>query len=86
MKNIAEIKQKLDSTFESHQPDLEVESQVNKRTFYPFQRYDIREDLIISYQFSQVRELTVRQEIDTDDLKDSISELYSSVLALKLQS
>lgn len=83
VENIAEIKQKLDAIFESYQPDPEAELQVNKRTFYPFQKHNIRDDLIISYQFSQVRELTVRQEIDTDDLKDSVSELYSSVFGFK---
>ncbi|EPK1708291.1 hypothetical protein JHZ77_004176, partial [Acinetobacter baumannii] len=55
----------------------------NKRTFYPFRKNDIREDLIISYQFSQVRELTVRQEIDASDLKDGISEMYSQVFGFK---
>lgn len=83
VENINEIKEKLDSIFEDYQPNPELESQVNKRTFYPFQRHDIREDLIISYQFSQVRELTVRQEIDTDDLKDSISDLYNLVFGFK---
>lgn len=83
VENITDIKQKLDTIFENYQPDVEAELQVNKRTFYPFQKHDIRDDLIISYQFSQVRELTVRQEIDTDDLKDSVSELYSSVFGFK---
>lgn len=83
VKNIDEIKKKLDTIFEKYQPNPEIESQVNKRTFYPLRRNDIREDLIISYQFSQVRELTVRQEIDSSDLKDNISELYSQVFGFK---
>lgn len=83
VENIEEIKEKLDTIFENYQPNPEIESQVNKRTFYPLQRKNIREDLIISYQFSQVRELTVRQEIDSSDLKDTISEVYSQVFGFK---
>lgn len=81
--NIDEIKAKFDTIFANYEPNPELESQVNKRTFYPLQRTDIRDDLIVSYQFSQVRELTVRQEIDIDDLKDGVSELYSQVFGFK---
>ncbi|HDI2492999.1 TPA: hypothetical protein PKT84_003352, partial [Acinetobacter baumannii] len=83
VKNIDEIKEKLDLIFHNYQSNPDIELQVNKRTFYPFRKNDIREDLIISYQFSQVRELTVRQEIDASDLKDGISEMYSQVFGFK---
>lgn len=84
VENLDHLENQLKSIFENYKADEKKESEANKQIFFPKNRVDLREDeTVFLYQYLQVRELTVKEEIDPDELKDDLGDYFSQIYGLK---